>query len=49
MEKKYHKNSLHGYCRGTEPVEYIQKVMSYYDILKVRDFSVSQPVEVRVD
>lgn len=34
MEEKYYKKSLYGYCRGIEPIEYVSKVMIYYDILK---------------
>ena len=32
--RKYYKKATYGYCRGTEPIEYINKIMSYYDILK---------------
>ncbi len=31
---KYYKNSNYGYCRGTEPVRYVNRVLTYYDILK---------------
>ncbi len=31
---KYYKKAIYGYCRGTEPIEYINKIMIYYDILK---------------
>ncbi len=31
---KYYKNSIYGYCNGTEPIEYIKQIMIYYDILK---------------
>jgi membrane-bound lytic murein transglycosylase F len=24
----------HGYCRGTEPVKYVERIRTYYDILK---------------
>ena len=34
--RKYYKNSKYGYCRGTEPVQYIKQIMVYYDILKRR-------------
>ena len=34
--RKYYKNSKYGYCRGTEPVLYINQIMIYYDILKRR-------------
>lgn len=32
--RKYYKKAIYGYCRGTEPIEYISKIMIYYDILK---------------
>jgi len=32
--KKYYKHAKYGYCRGTEPVLYIKRIMIYYDILK---------------
>jgi peptidoglycan lytic transglycosylase F len=32
--RKYYKDSKYGYCRGTEPVNYIKQIMIYYDILK---------------
>ena len=31
---KYYKKARYGYCRGTQPIEYINKIMLYYDILK---------------
>jgi len=33
-ELKYYKKSKFGYCRGTEPVDHVQQIMTYYDILK---------------
>lgn len=32
--KKYYKKSKNGYCRGTEPVRYVNRILTYYDILK---------------
>lgn len=32
--QKHYKKARYGYCRGTEPIEYINKIMIYYDILK---------------
>jgi membrane-bound lytic murein transglycosylase F len=32
--RKYYKDAKYGYCRGTEPVKYIEQIMIYYDILK---------------
>ena len=34
--KKYYKDAKYGYCRGTEPVQYIKQIMVYYDLLKRR-------------
>ncbi|MBW2033386.1 MAG: membrane-bound lytic murein transglycosylase MltF [Deltaproteobacteria bacterium] len=31
---KYYKKSRYGYCRGTEPVNYVKRILTYYDILK---------------
>lgn len=33
-QRKYYKKSKYGYCRGTEPIEYVKQIMIYYDILK---------------
>jgi membrane-bound lytic murein transglycosylase F len=32
--RQYYQNTTYGYCRGTEPVEYVGQIMIYYDILK---------------
>ena len=32
--RKYYKHFKYGYCRGTEPVLYVKRIMIYYDILK---------------
>ncbi len=32
-QKKWYKNTRHGYARGQEPVRYVENVRSYYDIL----------------
>ncbi|MDO9567560.1 MAG: membrane-bound lytic murein transglycosylase MltF [Candidatus Desulfaltia sp.] len=34
--EKYYKNSKYGYCRGEEPIKYVNQVMIYYDILRRR-------------
>ncbi|MFZ7112039.1 MAG: membrane-bound lytic murein transglycosylase MltF [Desulfatiglandales bacterium] len=31
---KYYKETRYGYARGTEPVRYVRRIMTYYDILK---------------
>lgn len=33
----YYRQAAYGYCRGTEPVEYVKQTMVYYDILKHQD------------
>ena len=33
-EWKYFKDAKYGYCRGTEPVQYVRQIMIYYDILR---------------
>jgi len=32
--RKYYKKTKNGYCRGTEPVRYVNRIMNYYEILK---------------
>ena len=32
--KKYYRNTKYGYARGTEPVRYIQRILSYFDIIR---------------
>jgi membrane-bound lytic murein transglycosylase F len=31
---EYYKDAKAGYCRGTEPVRYVKRILTYYDILK---------------
>ncbi|SPD75534.1 exported hypothetical protein [uncultured Desulfobacterium sp.] len=31
---EYYNKAKHGYCRGTEPVRYVKKIWTYYDLLK---------------
>jgi membrane-bound lytic murein transglycosylase F len=31
---KYYKKTTYGYCRGTEPVRYVKRIITYYDILR---------------
>jgi membrane-bound lytic murein transglycosylase F len=40
---KYYKNAAYGYCRGREPIEYVKRIMIYYDILR------HQGIEYRTD
>jgi len=32
--RKYYKKTEHGYCRGTEPVRFVNRIRTYYDILR---------------
>jgi len=32
--RKYYRKTAYGYCRGTEPVKYVENIRIYYDILK---------------
>ncbi len=32
--RKFYKKTEHGYARGYEPVKYVERILSYYDILK---------------
>ncbi|MEN8258924.1 MAG: membrane-bound lytic murein transglycosylase MltF [Thermodesulfobacteriota bacterium] len=36
-EKKYYKKSRYGQARGTEPVKYVSRIFTYYDILRQKD------------
>lgn len=38
-KKKWHKDTRYGYARGWEPVQYVENIRSYYDILKWLDDS----------
>jgi len=37
--KKYYKQTKYGYARGTEPVRYVNRILTYYDILRKKDVS----------
>ncbi len=37
---QYYKQTKYGYARGTEPVRYVERILTYYDILKRREISV---------
>ncbi|WP_430461736.1 membrane-bound lytic murein transglycosylase MltF [Thalassolituus sp. LLYu03] len=32
-QKRYYRNTRHGYARGQEPVDYVQNIRRYYDVL----------------
>ncbi|MFC1857863.1 membrane-bound lytic murein transglycosylase MltF [Thermodesulfobacteriota bacterium] len=36
-DRQYYGPSKYGYCRGTEPIDYIKHIVIYYDILKYLD------------
>ncbi|MGA1874350.1 MAG: membrane-bound lytic murein transglycosylase MltF [bacterium] len=38
---EYYQSSKYGYCRGYEPVQYVQRIMTYYDILRQKDTEVA--------
>jgi membrane-bound lytic murein transglycosylase F len=31
---EYYRDTRHGYARGHEPVRYVNRILTYYDILK---------------
>ena len=37
--RKYYQNTKYGYARGTEPVRYVNRILTYYDILRQRSIS----------
>ena len=37
-KSKYYKQTQHGYARGWEPVQYVERILTYYDILKQKEF-----------
>ena len=37
QQKKYYKNTKHGYARGEEPVQYVDNIRRYYDTLSWLD------------
>ena len=36
-QKKWYKKTRYGYARGWEPVQYVENIRSYYDIIKLND------------
>ena len=36
-QKRYYRNTRHGYARGQEPVNYVQNIRRYYDVLVWND------------
>ncbi len=37
-KSKYYKKTQYGYARGWEPVQYIERILTYFDILKQKEF-----------
>ncbi len=33
-KRKYYKHTRYGYARGQEPVHYVKRILTYYDILR---------------
>ncbi len=33
-QAKFYKDTTYGYCRGTEPIRFVRRVLTYYDIIK---------------
>ncbi len=44
-KRKWYKNTKHGYARGWEPLQYVENIRSYYDILRWLDESQQQKVD----
>ncbi|MCK5162338.1 MAG: membrane-bound lytic murein transglycosylase MltF [Desulfobacula sp.] len=36
-KSKYYKKTKHGYARGWEPVQYVDRILTYFDILKQKE------------
>ncbi len=45
-QKKWYKNTRYGYARGWEPVQYVENIRSYYDILKWVDEGDEEAVNI---
>ena len=39
---EYYEQAKYGFCRGSEPIEYIDKILTYYDILKYQEVAGTQ-------
>lgn len=38
-KSRYYKKTKHGYARGWEPIQYVERILTYFDILKQINFS----------
>jgi len=45
---KYYKQTKHGYARGTEPVRYVIRILTYYDILKRRAITLNDHLPFQI-
>ena len=36
---QYYKKTAHGYARGWEPIQYVERILTYFDILKQKEIS----------
>ncbi|WP_242637621.1 transglycosylase SLT domain-containing protein [Desulfobacter hydrogenophilus] len=36
-KRKYYKKTRYGYARGQEPVRYVERILTYYDILRQKE------------
>ena len=36
-KSKYYKKTKYGYARGWEPVQYVERILTYFDILKQKE------------
>ncbi len=43
MKEEFYNDAIYGYCRGTEPVLYVRRIMTYYDILKRKGIEAREP------
>ena len=46
QQKKYYKNTKHGYARGEEPVQYVENIRRYYDTLSWLDDKAQEDAKV---
>jgi membrane-bound lytic murein transglycosylase F len=37
-KSKYYKKTKYGYARGWEPIQYVERILTYFDILKQKEF-----------
>ena len=43
---EYYRRTRHGYARGTEPVQFVDNVLTYYDILRRKDLAPAETLSV---